>query len=77
MLPALTKSALLPPLLKTQLWYLTPLHSMTAMDSTSQGKKESASASLTKEIKGMKIGIVKEYFEGINEDVQHCYGKIY
>ena len=45
------------------------------MDSTSQGKKESASASLTKEIKGMKIGIVKEYFEGINEDVRTAMEK--
>ena len=40
------------------------------MDSTSQGKKESAAASLNKEIKGMKISIVKEYFEGIDEDVR-------
>ena len=45
------------------------------MDSTSQGKKESAAASLNKEIKGMKIGIVKEYFEGINEDVRTAMEK--
>ena len=75
MLPALTKLALLLPLLKMQLWYLTPLHSMTLWIPLLKEKKESASASLTKEIKGMKIGIVKEYFEGINEDVRTAMEK--
>ncbi len=45
------------------------------MDSTSQGKKQSAAAGLTQNIKGMKIGLVKEYFEDIDEDVREAMEK--
>lgn len=42
-------------------------------DSTSRGKVASpASESLTKSIKGMKIGIAKEYFDGIRDDVNEA-----
>ncbi len=40
------------------------------MDSTSQGKKQSAAESLKNPIKGMKIGIAREYLEGIKDDVK-------
>lgn len=39
-------------------------------DATSQGAKTSSSDKLNNSIKGMKIGIAHEYFEGINEDIQ-------
>ena len=41
------------------------------MDSTSQGRKGApACDTLKNDIKGMKIGIAKEYFEGIRDDVR-------
>jgi aspartyl-tRNA(Asn)/glutamyl-tRNA(Gln) amidotransferase subunit A len=40
------------------------------MDSTSSGQKEPAVPSLGKNIRGKKIGIVKEYFEGVRPDVE-------
>lgn len=39
------------------------------MDSTSQGKRQAAVPFLQKDIKGMKIGVADEYFEGLSEDV--------
>ncbi len=39
-------------------------------DSTSQGSRTSAADKLNNSIKGMKIGIVEEYFEGIREDIK-------
>ena len=45
-------------------------------DSTSRGKVGApASESLTKSIKGMKIGIAKEYFDGIRDDVNDALQK--
>lgn len=42
-----------------------------SMDSTSQGRKGAPVCdSLKNDIKGMKIGIAKEYFEGIRDDVR-------
>lgn len=42
-----------------------------SMDSTSQGRKgEPVCLSLRNDIKGMKIGIAREYMEGIREDVR-------
>jgi len=38
-------------------------------DSTSRGRRELISDKLDTSIKGMKIGIAEEYFEGINEEV--------
>lgn len=40
------------------------------MDSTSQGSRMNAADKLNDSIKGMKIGIVREYFEGIREDIK-------
>ncbi|WBY63674.1 Asp-tRNA(Asn)/Glu-tRNA(Gln) amidotransferase subunit GatA [Thermocaproicibacter melissae] len=40
------------------------------MDSTSSGQKEPTVSSLGKDIRGKKIGIVKEYFEGVRPDVE-------
>ena len=40
------------------------------MDSTSKGAKTTTADKLTTDIKGMKIGIVKEYFEGVRDDVR-------
>lgn len=42
------------------------------MDSTSQGKKRSSADTLKKPIKGMKIGIAREYLEGIRDDVKEA-----
>ena len=39
-------------------------------DSTSTGSKTTASDKLDKSVKGLKIGIAKEYFEGINGEVK-------
>ncbi len=39
------------------------------MDSTSQGKKQPTVPTLKKDIKGMKIGIADEYFEGLSQEV--------
>lgn len=39
------------------------------MDSTSRGKTEAAVPSLGKDIRGLKIGIAKEYFDGVRKDV--------
>lgn len=39
-------------------------------DSTSQGKTENASDTLKKDIKGMKIGIAREYMNGVRDDVR-------
>lgn len=41
-------------------------------DSTSQGKKQSAFEALNNSIKGMKIGIAREYLEGVREDVRQA-----
>ena len=41
-------------------------------DSTSQGKKQSAFETLNNSIKGMKIGIAREYLEGVREDVRQA-----
>jgi aspartyl-tRNA(Asn)/glutamyl-tRNA(Gln) amidotransferase subunit A len=46
-----------------------------AKDSTSRGKTEPGSESLNKSIKGMKIGIAKEYFDGIRSDVNDAIQK--
>ncbi len=40
------------------------------MDSTSSGRKELTLPSLGNSIRGKKIGVVKEYFEGVRPDVQ-------
>ena len=40
------------------------------MDSTSKGAKTTTADKLTTDIKGVKIGIVKEYFEGVRDDVR-------
>lgn len=40
------------------------------MDSTSQGGKGNTFATLNNDIKGMKIGIPKEYFDGVRDDVK-------
>ncbi len=43
------------------------------MDSTSQGRKgEPVCNTLKNDIKGMKIGIAKEYFDGVREDVKQA-----
>ncbi len=43
------------------------------MDSTSQGRKgESVRSTLKNDIKGMKIGIAREYLEGIRDDVRNA-----
>ena len=42
------------------------------MDSTSQGKKRAAADTLKNSIKGMKIGIAREYLEGIRDDVKEA-----
>ena len=39
-------------------------------DATSQGARTSSADKLNNSIKGMRIGIAREYFEGINGDVQ-------
>ncbi len=39
-------------------------------DATSQGSKTKTTHTLKNSIKGMKIGIAKEYFEGIRDDVR-------
>ena len=42
-------------------------------DSTSQGRKGAPAAdSLRQDIRGMKIGVADEYFEGLREDVRHA-----
>lgn len=41
-------------------------------DSTSQGKKQSAFDALNNSIQGMKIGIAREYLEGVREDVKQA-----
>lgn len=46
------------------------------MDSTCQGRKGAATAdNLKKDIKGMKIGIAREYLEGIRDDVRSAIDK--
>ncbi len=40
------------------------------MDSTSKGASETTADKLTGDIKGLKIGIAKEYFDGLNDDVR-------
>lgn len=40
------------------------------MDSTSQGAKETTVDKLQNDLTGRKIGVVKEYFDGIREDVK-------
>ena len=40
------------------------------MDSTSKGASATTADKLTGDVKGLKIGIAKEYFEGINPDVK-------
>lgn len=40
------------------------------MDSTSQGAKEATVPVLSRELSGKKIGVVREYFDGIRPDVQ-------
>lgn len=42
------------------------------MDSTSQGKKRPTADTLKNPIKGMKIGIAREYLEGIRDDVKEA-----
>lgn len=44
-------------------------------DSTSQGKKTSTLDTLKKDIKGMKIGIAKEYLDGVRDDVRMAVEK--
>ncbi len=45
------------------------------MDSTSSGRKEPAFPSLGNDIRGKKIGIAKEYFDGVREDVNGAIRK--
>ncbi|NLJ31110.1 MAG: Asp-tRNA(Asn)/Glu-tRNA(Gln) amidotransferase subunit GatA [Clostridiales bacterium] len=45
-------------------------------DSTSRGKTEPASAALQNDIRGMKIGVAKEYFEGIRGDVNDALQQV-
>ena len=45
------------------------------MDSTSCGAKTTTADKLTGDIKGLKIGIAKEYFEGIHGDVKDAIDK--
>ena len=45
------------------------------MDSTSSGRKEPTVPQLGREIKGLKIGIAREYFDGIREDVDAALQK--
>lgn len=40
------------------------------MDSTSQGAKEPTVPALNRDLTGKKIGVVREYFDGIREDVR-------
>ncbi|WP_085833255.1 Asp-tRNA(Asn)/Glu-tRNA(Gln) amidotransferase subunit GatA [Clostridium merdae] len=42
------------------------------MDSTSLGAKELACDSLKKDIKGMRIGFAKQYFDGVRDDVRQA-----
>lgn len=44
-------------------------------DSTSQGKKTSTLDTLKKDIKGMKIGIAREYLDGVRDDVRMAVEK--
>ena len=41
-------------------------------DSTSQGEKENTFDTLNNDIKGKKIGVPKEYFDGVKEDVKEA-----
>ena len=45
------------------------ISSYDEMDSTSTGQKEPAVPSLAGDIRGKKIGVVKEYFDGVRPDV--------
>ena len=45
------------------------------MDSTSSGQKEPAVPQLGRSIKGLRIGIAREYFDGIREDVDAALRK--
>jgi aspartyl-tRNA(Asn)/glutamyl-tRNA(Gln) amidotransferase subunit A len=45
------------------------------MDSTSSGRKEPVCPALGNEIRGKKIGIVKEYFDGVRPDVNDALQK--
>lgn len=46
------------------------------MDSTSQGRKGAPTAdTLRNDIKGMKIGIAREYLEGVRDEVRACIEK--
>ncbi len=42
------------------------------MDSTSSGAKETTADKLTQDIKGRKIGVVREYFEGIRPEIKQA-----
>lgn len=42
------------------------------MDSTSQGKKKTTADTLKNPIKGMKIGIAREYLDGVRDDVKEA-----
>ena len=44
-------------------------------DSTSRGRREPASAALENDIKGLRIGIAKEYFDGIRDEVREALEK--
>ena len=44
-------------------------------DSTSRGRREPASASLENDIKGLRIGIAREYFDGIRDEVREALEK--
>lgn len=44
-------------------------------DSTSSGAKETTADKLNNDIKGVKIGIPKEYYEGLTEDVKSALDK--
>ncbi|MBQ4155832.1 MAG: Asp-tRNA(Asn)/Glu-tRNA(Gln) amidotransferase subunit GatA, partial [Clostridia bacterium] len=44
-------------------------------DSTCSGKRETTADKLDKDLKGMKIGVAKEYFEGLSGDVKGAIEK--
>ncbi|MFA9380114.1 MAG: Asp-tRNA(Asn)/Glu-tRNA(Gln) amidotransferase subunit GatA [Acetanaerobacterium sp.] len=42
------------------------------MDSTSRGARETTADKLTRDIKGLRIGVAREYFDGIRADVRQA-----
>ncbi len=46
------------------------ISSKDEMDATSSGSRETTADKLTREIKGLRIGVAREYFDGIRADVR-------